>query len=108
MSREDVSCFLIVPGQFLMLGSRAMYESVGETEELVGTADTPSKVTLSFDVESREALDALLDRADAAGARIGDTDEYPFMVQRQFDDLDGYHWSPFWTRPDADTAEGTA
>jgi len=22
--------------------------------------------------------------------------------QRQFDDLDGYHYSPFWMKPDAD------
>lgn len=27
------------------------------------------------------------------------------MVQRQFDDLDGYHWSPFWTRPDGSASE---
>ena len=38
----------------------------------------------------------------AAGGRIGDTDDYPFMYQRQFDDPDGYHYSPFWMKPDAD------
>ena len=37
----------------------------------------------------------------AAGGRIGDTDDYPFMYQRQFDDPDGYHYSPFWMKPDA-------
>jgi predicted lactoylglutathione lyase len=36
------------------------------------------------------------------GGRIGDTDDYPFMYQRQFDDPDGYHYSPFWMKPDAD------
>ena len=34
-------------------------------------------------------------------AAVGDTDDYPFMYQRQFDDLDGYHYSPFWMKPDA-------
>ena len=69
---------------------------MGATEELVGGPGTPSPVTVSFDLESREAVDDLVTRADAAGGRVGDTDEYPFMYQRQFDDPDGYHWSPFW------------
>jgi DNA-binding HxlR family transcriptional regulator len=70
-------------------------------EELVGGPDTPSKVTVSFDLGSREAVDELVDRAGAAGGRIGDIDDYPFMYQRQFDDPDGYHYSPFWMKPDA-------
>ena len=79
-----------------------MYASVGGAEELVGGLDTPSKVTVSFDLESREAVDELVERASVAGGRIGDTDDYPFMYQRQFDDPDGYHYSPFWMKPDVD------
>ncbi|WP_420367510.1 VOC family protein [Curtobacterium sp. L1-20] len=100
MSGEDVSCFAIAPTQYVMLSSRAAYERVGGVEELIGGPDTPSKVTVSFDLDSREAVDELVDRARAAGGRVGDTDEYPFMYQRQFDDPDGYHYSPFWMRPD--------
>jgi predicted lactoylglutathione lyase len=85
-----------------MLGSREMYASVGGTEDLIGEPGTPSKVTVSFDLESREAVDALVERAAAAGGRVGDIDDYPFMYQRQFDDPDGYHYSPFWMKPDAD------
>lgn len=103
MSDHNVSCFAIAPEQYVMLGSREMYASVGATEELVGGPDTPSKVTVSFDLDSREAVDALVDRAGAAGGRIGDIDDYPFMYQRQFDDPDGYHYSPFWMKPDADS-----
>ena len=72
------------------------------SEELIGGPDTPSKVTVSFDLGSRGAVDELLDRADEAGGRIGDTDDYPFMYQRQFHDLDGYHYSPFWMKPDTE------
>ena len=105
MSGEQVSCVAIGGGgsdQFLMLGSREMYASVGGTEELIGGPDTPSKVTLSFEIESREALDELIERARAAGGRVGDTDDYPFMLQRQFDDPDGYHYSPFWMKSQED------
>ena len=101
MSREDVSCIAFAPDQYLMLSSREAYASVAGTEDLIGVPDTPSKVTLSFDLDSRDAVDALVERAGAAGGRVGDTDEYPFMYQRQFDDLDGYHWSPFWMDPSA-------
>lgn len=100
MSNEGGRCFAIAEGQHVMLLSRAMYEAVGATEELIGGPDTPSKVTISFDLASREAVDELVERARAAGGRIGDTDEYPFMYQRQFDDPDGYHYSPFWMASD--------
>ncbi|QIK84074.1 VOC family protein [Sanguibacter sp. HDW7] len=101
MSGPGAACFAIAPEQYVMLGSREMYASVGGTEALVGGSGTPSKVTVSFDLDSREAVDALVERAAAAGGRVGDTDDYPFMYQRQFDDLDGYHYSPFWMKPDA-------
>lgn len=102
MSDHNVSCFEIGSAQYVMFGSREMYAAVGGVEELVGGADTPSKVTVSFDLGSREEVDALVERAAGAGGRIGDIDDYPFMYQRQFDDLDGYHYSPFWMKPDAD------
>lgn len=101
MSDQNVSCFQIAPEQYLMLGTRELYAMVGGTEDLVGGPDTPSKVTVSFDLGSREAVDDLVERAAAAGGRIGDTDDYAFMYQRQFDDPDGYHYSPFWLNPDA-------
>jgi len=100
MSRDDVACVVFGTDQYLMLSSREAYAGVGGTEDLVGGPGTPSKVTLSFDLDSRQAVDELVERARAAGGRIGDTDEYPFMYQRQFDDPDGYHWSPFWMHPD--------
>src|SRR5215212_4349982 len=75
MSDHNVSCFAIAPEQYVMLGSREMYASVGGLEQLVGGPDTPSKVTVSFELGSREAVDDLTERADAAGGRIGETDE---------------------------------
>ncbi|MBP2457085.1 putative lactoylglutathione lyase [Clavibacter michiganensis] len=104
MSGPETSCFEIGPDQHVMLGSREMYAEVGGVEELVGGPDTPSKVMVSFDLRSREAVDGLVARAAAAGGRIGDTDDHPFMYQRQFDDVDGYHYSPFWMKPVADPA----
>ena len=102
MSDHHVSCFAIAPAQHVMLGSREMYAGVGGTDDLVGGPGTPSKVTVSFDLDSREAVDELVERARAAGGRVGDTDDYSFMYQRQFDDPDGYHYSPFWMKSETD------
>src|SRR6476469_6707137 len=71
MSDHNVSCFAIAPEQYVMLGSREMYASVGGVEELLGGPQTPSKVTVSFDLGSREAVDELVDRDGAAGGQIG-------------------------------------
>ncbi|WP_394162290.1 VOC family protein [Galactobacter valiniphilus] len=101
-SGDGVACFAIGNAhadQFVMLASRVSYASVGGTEDLIGGPATPSKVTVSFDLGSQQAVDELVERARAAGGRIGDTDDYPFMYQRQFDDPDGYHYSPFWMKP---------
>ncbi|VDR32248.1 Predicted lactoylglutathione lyase [Arthrobacter agilis] len=65
-----------------MLGSHEMYASFGGAEELVDGPGSPSKVTVSFDLGSRDGVDELVERAAAAGGRIGDTDDYPFMYQR--------------------------
>ena len=74
MSDHNVSCFAIAPNQYVMLGSREMYASVGGVEELVGGPDTPSKVTVSFDLGSREAVDDLVERAGApAGGSVTPT-----------------------------------
>src|SRR5512133_3249212 len=48
MSDHNVSCFAIAPEQYVMLGSREMYASVGGVEELIGGPEAPSKVTVSF------------------------------------------------------------
>ena len=102
LSDHHVACFEIATDQCLMFMSSRSYANVGGSHDLVGAIDTPSKVTVSFDLASREAVDDLVERAAAAGGRVGDIDDYSFMYQRQFDDPDGYHYSPFWIKPDAD------
>lgn len=100
MSDDNTGCFVLDDDKFLMVVSRARLAEVGGTEELVGGPGTPSPVTLSWALDSREEVDALTARAEQAGARIGDTDDYGFMYQRQFDDPEGYHYSPFWAEPE--------
>src|SRR3954466_16346366 len=76
-SAHNVSCFAIAPEQYVMLGSREMYASVGGAEQLVGGPHNPSKVTVSFDLGSREAVDELAERAGAAGGGAARTPTHP-------------------------------
>src|SRR4051794_11690643 len=81
MSDHNVSCFAIATEQYVMLGSREMYASVGGVEELIGGPQTPSKVTVSFDLGSREAVDELAERAGAAGGPGRGNDRHPLPYQ---------------------------
>jgi uncharacterized protein len=62
------------------------------------TADafTTKECVLGLSVDSRAAVDVLVDRAIAAGATAGDTDDHDFMYGRSYDDLDGHSWQIFW------------
>jgi uncharacterized protein len=64
---------------------------------------TSSEVMLALSFDSREEVDII---ADAAAANGGTADSNPpqdhgFMYERDFSDLDGHIWSPFWMDPAA-------
>ncbi|MCU0626595.1 MAG: VOC family protein [Gemmatimonadaceae bacterium] len=94
------SCMLVGADAYCMLVTRAFFEQQAE-RPLPPPPDAPM-FALAFTVESRAAVDTLVDRALALGASpSGKTDDHGFMYQRGFRDLDGYHWDPFWTDPAA-------
>ncbi|HCS56427.1 MAG TPA: glyoxalase [Gordonia polyisoprenivorans] len=71
-------------------------------------ATTTKECIICLDAESRDAVDALVDRAIAAGAKPGDTEDHGFMYGRSFDDPDGHSWQIAWMDPavmQGDTAE---
>ena len=56
---------------------------------------------ICLSVDSREAVDALVDRAVASGAGAGDTEDHGFMYGSSYNDLDGHAWQIFWMDPAA-------
>jgi predicted lactoylglutathione lyase len=99
-SDDNVVCFSLDDGTYLMALRRDYYESLGDGSKEVGDPAKTSLVTFAFDFPSREEVDAFVDRAAAAGAIVGPRDDYGFMYQRQFDDPDGNHFAPFWMDPE--------
>lgn len=99
---ENAACVVMEEDKYLMVLRRDFYQGFLEgTGKQVGDAATTSLALISFDLPSREDVDAFVERAEQAGARIGKTAELGFMYQRQFDDLDGNHFEPFYMDPTA-------
>jgi predicted lactoylglutathione lyase len=92
---SDTTLTLILgENQFAMLMQRDVFDSMHRVQ----TADASTKeCVVCLGVDSRECVDALVDRAIAAGGSVGDTDDEGFMYGRSYNDLDGHSWQIFWT-----------
>jgi len=89
--------------QFAMLIQRDAFDALHPFE----TAVPPVKeCVICLGVDSRESVDALVDRAVAAGAAAGDSDDLSDMYGRAFTDIDGHSWQIFWMDA-ADVAGGS-
>ncbi len=64
---------------------------------------TSSEVSLALLIESKDAVDAMNVAAAAHGgtADINPVQDLGFMYGRDFTDLDGHVWGPFWMDPAA-------
>ena len=62
-----------------------------------------AKCCSSFSQESREAANAITNKAVAAGGREArkKAQNTAFMYSRCFEDLDGHIWEPLWMHPEA-------
>lgn len=101
---ENAACVVIEDDKYLMVLRRDFYQTFLDDKQ-VGDPATTSLALISFDLPSKGDVDAFVDRVAAAGGVVGRTQDLGFMYQRQFDDPDGYHYSPFWMKPDADPVE---
>lgn len=83
--------------QFAMLLQRDVFDSF---HPLVTADATQTKeCVICLSVDTRDAVDALVDRAIAAGGTAGDTEDHGFMYGRSYNDPDGHSWQIFWMDP---------
>jgi predicted lactoylglutathione lyase len=68
------------------------------TERPIGDARRESQALLALSVDARDAVDATLTRATAAGGRAdpNPAQDHGFMVSRSVEDPDGYVWEIVW------------
>jgi predicted lactoylglutathione lyase len=73
----------------------------GFTDKPVSDARTTTEVLVCLSARSRYEVDALVDRAIAAGGTEGRSEDHGSMYGRSYADLDGHIWEILWMDPSA-------
>lgn len=93
-----------IPGEIAWFGTTDTYLGIFGWQDLADDANVQGAtrgsfggVTLAINVESREAVDAALDEAIAAGGSLlKPGTEFPFGYGGYFADPDGHAWEVVW------------
>lgn len=99
-SGENAAFMNIVDGSIqAMLTTEAFFQSlIGKP---VADARQANEVVICLSCESREEVDGLIAKAQAAGGRIPHPPEdQGFMYDQGFEDIDGHLWNLVWTAPE--------
>ncbi|WP_162913119.1 VOC family protein [Rhodospirillaceae bacterium SYSU D60014] len=68
------------------------------TPKKIADAKTTSEVLICLSADSRDSVDAMVGKAEAAGGSIDPCpkQDYGFMYGRSFEDPDGHIWEVMW------------
>ena len=88
---ENAACIVISDTIYVMLLVEPFFQ--GFTRKTICDARAQTEVILCLSADTRAGVDALADKALAAGGRETlEAKDYGFMYQRSFQDLDGHQW----------------
>ena len=95
-SNDKAACMVLSDTIFVMLLTHPFYS--GFTSKPIADAHASSQALFCVSEESREAVDATVERAGGAGGKAdpGPTQDHGFMYGRSFEDPDGHHWEVMW------------
>ncbi|ALH78836.1 VOC family protein [Sphingopyxis macrogoltabida] len=103
---ETAACMVVAEGSIhVMLLTHEKWATF--TSKAIPDARTTAQVLLCISADSRADVDALVDKAVAAGGK-GDptpTQDYGFMYGRSYEDPDGHIWEVMWMDPAAASGE---
>jgi predicted lactoylglutathione lyase len=92
---EKAACMVISEDIYTMLLLEPFFKTF-ISKELVD-AHKSTEVLIALSCDTREAVDALVDRAKAAGGtEARPPKDHGFMYERSFNDLDGHTWEFMW------------
>jgi predicted lactoylglutathione lyase len=95
---DQAACMVVSDQAYVMLLARDRFADF--VTKPVADAHESTALTVAICAESREAVDAFAEDALTAGAAPAkDPQEYGFMYQRSFHDLDGHLWEVMWMDP---------
>ena len=97
-SDENAACVVIDENLYLMVLTRDFFSSF--TDKPIVDPKTALQVETAFSWDSRADVDAILEKAIAAGGtEHRDPQDYGFMYARDFEDPDGNLFSALWMDP---------
>ena len=97
---ETAACLVISEEIYAMLLTHAKFKEF--TPKEICDSNKAAEVLLALSCESREEVDAVAQKAIAAGATtFKEPTDYGFMYYRSFQDLDGHTWEWVWMDPSA-------
>ncbi|WP_166878599.1 VOC family protein [Salinibacterium sp. ZJ450] len=95
---ENAACVVIDEHVYLMVLTRDFFSTF--TDKPIADPSTSLQVETAFSRDSREAVDAILEKAIAAGGtEHRQPQDYDFMYARDFEDPDGNLFSALWMDP---------
>jgi predicted lactoylglutathione lyase len=98
-SDENATCMVLSEQACVMLLVRPLFATF--TRKDVADASTTEAI-LAVSAESREEVDALVDKAlSLGGTAATEPSDEGFMYGRSFHDLDGHAWEVMWMGPHA-------
>jgi hypothetical protein len=99
-SDDKAACMIVSDNAFVMLLVDSYFATFTKHELCDTSTHTEGLFALSCD--SREEVDALVDKALAAGGKPAmDKMDHGFMYGWSFYDLDDHHWELVWMDPQA-------
>jgi uncharacterized protein len=98
---ETATCMIVSDSIYVMLLTHDKFKSFIPTTE-IADAKKQTEVLICLSQESRDAVDALVNKAlDAGGTEPRPAQDYGFMYGRAYQDLDGHIWEIMWMDPGA-------
>ena len=94
-SDDNAAALVLGDNIVAMLLRRGFYQTFVPGKAVVDATST-SGVLVALSAESRDEVDAIKAKAEAAGATIGRSEDHGFMYGCAFDDLDGHTWEVMW------------
>lgn len=92
---ETAACMVLSDVIHVMLLTHDKFTQF--TPKRIADAHATSEVLICISEDSREGVDAITDKALAAGGKEArERQDYGFMYSRSFEDPDGHIWEPMW------------
>lgn len=93
---DDTAACLVLGSMFYaMLLTKPKFKEF--TKKPISDAKKQTEVLLALQLNTREDVDAMISKAISLGASLyAEAQDYGFMYQHSFEDLDGHQWEVFF------------